>query len=90
MQCLAHREVKGKQQVSSLAQGLLAKPRGHGNNCGQCWRYYEVLSGSNEVTVTVTSSIQNVEELKSGVISKRGFGGLFMNSRDMIINNPEE
>ncbi len=75
MQCLAHREVKGKRWVSSLAQGLLAGPRGHVDNCGQCWRYYKVLSGSNEVTVTVTSSIQNAEELKSVSLAKGGLVG---------------
>ncbi len=75
MQCLAHREVKGKRRVSRLAQGLLAGPRGHVDNRGQCWHYYEVLSGSNEVTVTVTSSIQNVEELKSVSLAKGGSAG---------------
>jgi hypothetical protein len=75
MQCLAHREVKQKRRVSSLAQGLLAGPQGHVDNHGQCRCYYEVLSGSNEVTVTVTSSIQNVEELKSVSLANRGLAG---------------
>ncbi len=57
---------------SSLAQGLLAGPQGHIDNHGQCWHYYKVLSGSNEVTVNVTSSIQNVEELKSVSLAKGG------------------
>jgi hypothetical protein len=72
MQCLAHREVQGKQRVSSLAQGLLAGTRGCIDYYGQCWRYYEELIGSNKegsmlrtVRVSVTSSIQNVEQLES-------------------------
>jgi hypothetical protein len=42
---------------------------------GQCLHYYKVLSGSNEVTVTVTSSIQNVEELQSVSLAKGGSTG---------------
>jgi hypothetical protein len=55
-----------------LAQGLLTGPQGHANNSGQCWHYYKELIGRNEVTASITSSIQNVERDKVSVISKKG------------------
>jgi hypothetical protein len=52
--------------------GLLAGPRGHIDNSGQCRRYYEELIGRNEVTATITSSIQKVQNVKASLISKKG------------------
>jgi hypothetical protein len=79
---MAHREVQGKQRVSSLAQGLLAETQGHVDYCGQCWCYYKELIGSNEegsmsrrVRVSVTNSIQNVEQLESVSLAKWGSVG---------------
>ncbi len=68
--------------VSSLAQRLLDGTQGHVNYCGQCWRYYKELIGSNKegsmlitVRVSVTSSIQNVEQLESVSLAKWGSAG---------------
>jgi hypothetical protein len=42
---------------------------------------------SRTVRVSVTSSIQNVEQLESVSLAKWGSAGFFVNSRDTIINN---
>jgi hypothetical protein len=73
---------KEKQQVSGLAQGLLAGTQSHINCCGQCWCYYDALIGSNKkesisrtVRVRVDSSIQNVEQLESVSVAKQSSAG---------------